>query len=111
MRLIIIALSVLLLNAAFADEPSPPTKMSIEDALRLDNAQTHIREIVLTAQININVQNEVIQKICTTYKIEPCANLEQLVDLKTGAIHRPEKPKTVANPAPPPKPPVLPVKK
>lgn len=117
MRLLIAFLSMLLLNTAFADEPPLPTKLSTEDTLRLDNAQTHIREILLIAQQKAGPYGETIQTICKTYKIDPCKDLEQVVDMKTGTIKRAPPPAKQPAPTPPqqqvpptPTPPKLPVR-
>lgn len=102
MRLLIAFMSVLLLNTAFADEPPLPTKLTTEDTLRLDNAQTHIREILLSAQMNIGPHSATIKDICKTYKIDPCNDLEHIIDLTTGTIKRAPKPPVKSPIAPTP---------
>lgn len=100
LRYVVISFALMLVTSTqvLCEEPAKQeVPVSSTDLLRLDNAQTHIREVMLQAQLAIMPHSAVVQEICKTYKIVPCDNLDKVIDMSTGKIRRP-----VAPPAPKP---------
>jgi len=78
-----------------------PAQLTPTDLLKLDNAQTQIREVMLQAQLAILPHNTVVQEVCKTYKIVPCDNLDKIIDMSTGRIKRSPVAPTAPHPVPP----------